>query len=92
MEGWAALARSVQRQLCASQTCNEAADRREHQSGKANNMAKCSWHSMFSKARQKYEDSVRKSRGLGPVPELSSREGKFGPVGEASEEAGKKRL
>ena len=55
-------------------------------------MAKCSWHSLLSKARQNQEDSVRKSRSLGPVAELSSREGKFGPVGEASEEAGKERL
>ena len=55
-------------------------------------MAKCSWHSLLSRAKRSHEDSVRKSRSLGPVRKLSSREGKFGPVGEASEEAGKERL
>ena len=54
-------------------------------------MATYSWHSVLSKARQNHEDCVKKSSSLGPVRELSSRAGRAGPVGEASEEAGKKK-
>ena len=53
-------------------------------------MATYSWHSLLSKARQSHDDSVRKSKSLGPVPELSSRAGKLGPEGDSSEEVGKR--